>query len=110
MPRDEYRRGILCGNGNHRSNGTRLEKLEEMQSSIVRRRMHAKLIRPVMLWGRNVATTKKQDHGINVNEMTMIRWMYELTRTICNEHLGGTTRVAQASIRSLKECRTDKGM
>ena len=89
MPRDEYRRGILCGNGNHSANGTWLEKLEEMQSSIVRRRMPAKLIRPVIYYygAETLATTKKQDNGINVNEMTMIRWMYELTRKIWNEHL-----------------------
>ena len=64
MPRDEYRRGMLCGNGDHSANGTRLEKLEEMQGSIVRRRMSAKLIRPVMLWGRNVGyneETRKWD-------------------------------------------------
>ena len=50
MPRDECRRGMLCGNVDHSANVTRLENLEEMQGSSVRRRMPAKLIRPVMLW------------------------------------------------------------
>ena len=26
MPRDEYRRGMLCENGDHSANGTRLKK------------------------------------------------------------------------------------
>ena len=54
IPQDEYIRGMLSGNGDHSANGTRFEKLEDMQGSIVRRRMPTKLIRPVMLWGRNV--------------------------------------------------------
>ena len=41
---------MLCGNGDHTVNGNRLEKLEEMQGSIVRRRIHTKLIIPVLLW------------------------------------------------------------
>ena len=49
MPRDEYRIRMLCGNVDHSANRTRLEKLEEMQESIVRRRMATKLIRPAML-------------------------------------------------------------
>ena len=64
MPRDEYKRGMLCGNGDHSANGTRLERLEEIQGSIVRRRMPAKPIRPVTLWGRNVGyneETRKWD-------------------------------------------------
>ena len=40
---------MLHGDGDHSANGTRLEKLEEMQGSIVRRRMPTKLIRPAML-------------------------------------------------------------
>ena len=59
MPRDEYRRGMLCGNGDQSANGTRLEKLEDMHGSIVRRRMPAKLIRTVMLWDRNVGYNKE---------------------------------------------------
>ena len=74
MHRDEYRRGMFYGNGDHSANGTRLEKLEEMQGSIVRRRMPTKLIRPVMQYGADtLATTKRQ----------LIR----------NEHLRGTTRM-----------------
>ena len=45
---------MLCGNGDHSGNGTRLEKLEEMQGSIVRRMMPTKQIRPATIWGRNV--------------------------------------------------------
>ena len=59
MPQDEYRRGMLCGNGDHCANGTRLDKLEEMQGSIVCRRM-MKLIRPVMIWGRNVGCNEEK--------------------------------------------------
>ena len=49
MPRDEYRRGMLCENGDGRVNGIRLEKLEEMPGSIVRRRMPTKRTRPAMI-------------------------------------------------------------
>ena len=45
---------MLCGNGDHIANGTRLEQLEEMQRSIVRRRMPTTMIRPSMIWDRNV--------------------------------------------------------
>ena len=41
---------MLHGNGDHSANGTRLEELEEMQVSIVRRRMATKLIRPALLF------------------------------------------------------------
>ena len=64
MPRDEYRRGMLCENGDHSANGTRLETFEDMQGSIGRRRKLAKLIRTVMLWGRHVGyneETRKRD-------------------------------------------------
>ena len=112
MPRDEYRISeMLCGNGDHSANGTRLDKLEEMQGSSVRSRMSAKLIIPVMLWDRNVGYNEdtrkgdecKRDDNAKVN-------VCRLTRNIGNEHLRGTTRVAQASIRSLRECRTGKVM
>ena len=91
---------MLCGNGDQCANGTRLEKLEEMQENIVRRMMPTKLIRPAMIYGaETLATTKKQENAITVNEMGMLRFMYGLTHkdTIWNEHLRGTTRVAQAS-------------
>ena len=59
MHRDEYRRGMLCGNGDHSANGNMLEKLDEMQWSIERRRMPTKLIRPAMLYeAETLATTK----------------------------------------------------
>ena len=101
---------VLCGNGDHSANGTGLEKMEEMQGSIVRRRIRAKLIRPVLQWGRKRCYNEETRNWININEMIMLRWMYEMTRNIWNEHLRGTKRVAQASIRSLRECRTGKGM
>ena len=78
---------MLCCNGDHSANGTRLEKLEEMQGNVVRRRMPAKVIRPVMLWGRKVGYNEETRNGINVNEMIILRWMYGLTRNIWNEHL-----------------------
>ena len=45
------------------------------------------------------ATTKRQDKRIEVTEMRMLRWMCGVTRKdkIRNEHIRGTTRVAQAS-------------
>ena len=48
---------------------------------------------------KTLATTKRQDNGIKVNEMRMQRWMYGVTRkdNIWNEHIRWTTRVAQAS-------------
>ena len=93
MHLDEYRREILHGNGDHSANVTRLEKLEEMQGSIVRRRMPTKLIKPAMLF-------MSQKRWLQmVNEMRMLRWMYGMTRQdkIRNDHLRGTTRVVHAS-------------
>ena len=60
MPQDEYRRGMLHGDGDHSANGIRLEKLEEMQGSIVRRGMPTKLIRHAMLfiYGATLTITK----------------------------------------------------
>ena len=61
IPRDEYRRETLYGNGDHIANGTRSDKLKEMKGSIGRRRMPTKLIRPAMLYGpETLATTKRQ--------------------------------------------------
>ena len=53
-----------------------------------------------MLYGAETwATTKKQENRIEVTEMRMLRWMCGVTRKdkIRNEHIRGTTRVAQAS-------------
>ena len=41
---------MLCGNGDHSANGPRFEKLEEMQGSIVHRRMPTKRIGPAMIY------------------------------------------------------------
>ena len=92
MPRAEYRRGMLHGNGDHSANGTRLEKLVQMQGSIMRRRMPMKMIRPAMIYRTEtlrLATTKRQENWIHVNEMRMLRWMNGVTRKdkIWNEHL-----------------------
>ena len=45
------------------------------------------------------ATMKRQEKRIEVTEMRMLRWMCGVTRKdkIRNEHIRGTTRVAQAS-------------
>ena len=56
--------------------------------------------RPAMLYGAETwATTKRQEKRIEVTEMRMLRWMCGVTRKdkIRNEHIRGTTRVAQAS-------------
>ena len=53
-----------------------------------------------MLYGAETwATTKRQEKRIEVTEMRMLRWMGGVTRKdkIRNEHIRGTTRVAQAS-------------
>ena len=53
-----------------------------------------------MLYGAETwATTKRQEKRIEVTEMRMLRWMCGVTRKdkIRNEHIRGTTRVAQAS-------------
>ena len=72
---------MLCGNGDHSANGTRLGQLEEMQGSIVRRKMLTELIRPATVYEAETSTTtQRQENGINVNEVIMLRWMYELTR------------------------------
>ena len=59
MPLDEYRREMLHVNGDHSANVTRLEKLEEMQGNIVRRRMPTKLIKPAIYEAETLATTKR---------------------------------------------------
>ena len=58
------------------------------------------VIRPAMLYGAETwATTKTQEKWIDVTEMRMLRWMCGVTGKdkIRNEHIRGTTRVAQAS-------------
>ena len=64
MPLDEYRREMLHGNGDHSANVTRSEKLEEMQGSIVRRRMPTKLIKPAMLFMRLKRWLQRSDKKI----------------------------------------------
>ena len=58
------------------------------------------VIRQAMLYGAETwATMKRQEKRIEVTEMRMLRWMCGVTRKdkIRNEHIRGTTRVAQAS-------------
>ena len=66
MPLDEYRREMLHGNGDHSANVTRSEKLEEMQGSIVRRRMPTKLIKPAMLFMRQKRCLQRIDKKIGL--------------------------------------------
>ena len=72
--------------GDHKAGGSRLEKLEEMQSSgvLCDRRMPAKLkgrvyktvTRPAIIYGAGIwATTKKQEKRIEINETRMLRWI-----------------------------------
>ena len=63
-------------------------------------KVYKTVIRPAMLYGAETwATTKRQEKRIEVTEMRMLRWMCGVTRKdkIRNEHIRGTTRVAQAS-------------
>ena len=62
----EYRREMLHGNGDQSANVTRLEKLEEMQGSIVRRRMPTKLIKPAMLFMRQKRWLQRSDKKIGL--------------------------------------------
>ena len=58
------------------------------------------LYKTAMLYGAETwATTKRQEKQLEVNKMRMLRWMCGVTRKdkIRNEHIRGTTRVAQAS-------------
>ena len=66
MPMDEYRREMLHGNGDHSANVTRLEKLEEIQGSILRRRMPTKLIKPAMLFMRQKRWLQRSDKKIGL--------------------------------------------
>ena len=63
-------------------------------------KVYRTVVRPAMLYGAETwATTKRQESRIEVNEMTMLRWMCGVTRKdkIRNEHIRGTTKVVQAS-------------
>ena len=62
-------------------------------------KVYRTVVRPAMLYGAETwATTKRQESRIEVNEMRMLRWMCGVTRKdkIRNEHIRGTTKVAQA--------------
>ena len=63
-------------------------------------KVYKTVIRPAILYGAKTwATTKRQEKRIEVTDMRMLRWMCGVTRKdkIRNEHIRGTTRVAQAS-------------
>ena len=63
-------------------------------------KVYRTVVRPAMLYGaETLATTKRQESRIEVNEMMMLRWMCGVTRKdkIRNEHIRGTTKVVQAS-------------
>ena len=63
-------------------------------------KLYKTVIKPEMLYGAETwATTKRQGKRIEVTEMRMLPWMCGVTRKdkIRNEHIRGTTRVAQAS-------------
>ena len=63
-------------------------------------KVYKTVIRPDMLYGVETwATMKRQEKRIEVTEMRMLRWTCGVTRKdkIRNEHIRGTTRVAQAS-------------
>ena len=58
------------------------------------------VVRPALFYGANTwATSRGQEGRLEVNEMSMLRWMCGVTRrdTIRKEHIIGTTRVVQAS-------------
>ena len=60
------KRNVAYGNGDHSANVTRLEELEEMQGSIVRRRMPTKLIKPAMLFTRQKRWLQRNDKKIGL--------------------------------------------
>ena len=69
-------------------------------------KVYKTVIRPAMLYGAETwATTKRQEKQIEGTEMRMLRWMCGVTRKdkIRNEHIRGTTRVAQASKKDHRE-------
>ena len=68
---------MLCGNGDHSANGSTAEKLEEMQGEYRAQNDAYELIRPAIIHGaETLAKTKRQEDGIKVNEMRMLRWIY----------------------------------
>ena len=99
MLRGEYRRGMLRRKEITLWMGQGWRNCKKLYC--VQKDMPTKLIRPAIIYGaESLATTKRQsNHGINVNEMRMLRWMYGVTHKdkIGNEHIRGTTRVVQAS-------------
>ena len=63
-------------------------------------KVYKTVVRPALLYGAETwATTRGQEAELVANEMRMLRWMCGVTRRdkIRNEHIRGTTRVAQAS-------------
>ena len=69
-------------------------------------KVYKTVISPAMLYGAEMlATTKRQEKRIEVTEMRMLRWMCGVTRKdkIRNEHIRGTTSVAQASLKDHRE-------
>ena len=63
-------------------------------------KVYKTVVRPALVYGAGTwATTRGQEARQEVNEMRMLRWMCGVTRrdTIRNEHIGGATRVVQAS-------------
>ena len=63
-------------------------------------KVYKTVISPAMLYDAETwAITRGQETRLEVNEMRMLGWMCGVTRRdkILNEHIRGTTRVAQAS-------------
>ena len=121
MPVDRYRRGRRYGNGGHKAGRSRLEKLEEMQWSIVRQK-DASETEGEGLQNSDQASDVTRSRNVGYNEETRktdrgerdedaIRWMCGVTcgDKIRNEHIRGTTRVAQSS-KKITERRTGVGV
>ena len=56
------------------------------------------VVRAAMLYGTETwETTKGQEQKMEMNEMTLLKWMYDVTKKgmIRNEFIRGTTRVIQ---------------
>ena len=63
-------------------------------------KVYKTVVRPALLYGADTwPTTRGQEARLEVNEMRMLRWVCGVTRrdNIRNEHIRGTTRLAQAS-------------
>ena len=66
----------------------------------LKRMIYRTVVRPAMLCGAETwVTTQRHKARVEVNEMRMLRLMCRVTRKnkIRNEHIRGTTKVAQAS-------------